>query len=223
MIEFFQITGSASFAVRMALEEAGAEYQAVNIHPRRRDEPASFGEVNPLKRVPALREGDVTVYETGAVLLHIADRFPDRGLAPAVGDAKRPALYRWILWLADTLHPAWWPLMRTPAATPEEPALAAIRAQGRVAMDAHGAYLERELARGPWCLGEDFSVADLYLYMLTGWQHYIEGGYQLGCERVRAHYERVGARPAVVRARALDDLDERQLRHHPELRAGQPI
>ena len=223
MIEFFQITGSASFAVRMALEEAGAEYQAVNIHPRRRDEPASFGEVNPLKRVPALREGDVTVYETGAVLLHIADRFPDRGLAPAVGDAKRPELYRWILWLADTLHPAWSPLMRTPAATPEEPALAAIRAQGRVAMDAHGAYLERELARGPWCLGEDFSVADLYLYMLTGWQHYIEGGYQLGCERVRAHYERVGARPAVVLARALDDLDERQLRHHPELRAGQPI
>ena len=78
MIEFFQITGSASFAVRMALEEAGAAYEEVNIHPRRRDEPASFGEVNPLKRVPALREGDVTVYETGAVLLHLVDRFPER-------------------------------------------------------------------------------------------------------------------------------------------------
>ena len=39
MIEFFQITGSASFAARMALEEAGAEYQEVNIHPRLRDEP----------------------------------------------------------------------------------------------------------------------------------------------------------------------------------------
>ena len=48
MIEFFQITGSASFAARMALEEAGAQYEEVNIHPRRRDEPASFGEVNPL-------------------------------------------------------------------------------------------------------------------------------------------------------------------------------
>ena len=59
MIEFFQITGSASFAARIALEEAGAQYEAVNIHPRRRDEPASFAEVNPLKRVPALREGAV--------------------------------------------------------------------------------------------------------------------------------------------------------------------
>ena len=84
MIELFQITGSASFAARLALEEAGAEYETVDIHPRRRDEPASFAEVNPLKRVPALREGDVAVYETGAVLLYLADRFP--GLGPAAGD-----------------------------------------------------------------------------------------------------------------------------------------
>jgi glutathione S-transferase len=223
MIEFFQITGSASFAARMALEEAGAAYEEVNIHPRRRDEPASFGEVNPLKRVPALREGEVTVYETGAVLLHLVDRFPERELGPAVGDPERGELYRWILWLADTLHPGWWPIMRSPASDPEEAALAALREQGRAQMDAYGAYLEHELARGPWCLGERFSVADLYLYMLTGWQWYIAGGYQLGGENVRAHYERVGARPAVVRARELDDLDEHQIRYHPQLRAGQPI
>jgi glutathione S-transferase len=103
MIEFFQITGSASFAVRMALEEAGAEYEEVNIHPRRRDEPASFAEVNPLRRVPALRDGDVTVYETGAVLLVLADRFPVLG--PPVGTPERADLYRWILWLAATLPP----------------------------------------------------------------------------------------------------------------------
>ncbi len=220
MIEFFQITGSASFAVRMALEEAGAAYEEVNIHPRRRDEPASFGEVNPLKRVPALREGDVTVYETGAVLLHLVDRFPERELGPAVGEATRPELYRWILWLADTLHPGWWPMMRASASDPEAAAPAEIRKSGRARMDAHGAYLERELATGPWCLGERFSVADLYLYMLTGWQSYVPG-YRLGGEHLRAHYERVGARPAVVRSRELDDLAPNQLRYHPELRAGQ--
>ena len=223
MIELFQITGSASFAARMALEEAGAEYETIDIHPRRRDEPASFAEVNPLKRVPALREGDVRVYETGAVLLWIADRFPERNLGPAPGDPSRARLYRWVLWLADTLHPAWWPIMKSPAGEPEEPALAEIRARGRAQMDAHGAYLERELANGPWCLGETFSVADLYLYMLVGWESYIRGGYQLGGERVREHYRRVGERPAVVRTRELDDLDERLIRYHPELRAGRPI
>jgi glutathione S-transferase len=221
MIEFFQITGSASFAARMALEEAGAEYEAINVHPRRRDEAASFAEVNPLQRVPALREGGVSVYETGAVLLYLADRFP--ALGPAAGTPARADLYRWILWLADTLHPAWWPISKPASADPEPEAEAATRARGREQMDAHGAYLERELARGPWCLGATFSVADLYLYMLVGWENYVEDGYRLGGDRVHEHYRRVGQRPAVARSRALDDLDERQLRYHPELRAGQPI
>ena len=223
MIEFFQITGSASFAARMALEEAGAEYDPVDIHPRLRDEPASFAEVNPLKRVPALREGGVSVYETGAVLLWLVDRFPGQGLGPAAGEPARGELYRWILWLADTLHPAWWPIMRSPVTDPEEAAHAEIRERGRAQMDVHGDYLELELARGPWCLGEAFSVADLYLYMLVGWENYISGGYELGGERVRDHYRRVGERPAVVRTRELDDLDERLIRTHPELRAGRPI
>jgi glutathione S-transferase len=220
MIELFQITGSASFAARLALEEAGAEYRTIDIHPRRRDEPASFAEVNPLRRVPALRdgEGEVTVYETGAVLLYLADRFPG-SLGPAAGEPLRAPLYRWTLWLANTLHLAVWPLMKDPG----DPANAELRVSGRASMDAHGAYLERELASGPWCLGRTFSVADLYLYMLVGWESYVRGGYRLGGERVRAHYERVGGRPAVVRSRALDDLDERLLRYHPELRAGQPV
>ena len=68
-----------------------------------------------------------------------------------------------------------------------------------------------------------YSVADMYLYMLVGWESYIAGGYQLGGERVRDHYRRVGERPAVVRTRELDDLDERLIRYHPELRAGRPI
>ena len=115
--------------------------------------------------------------------------------------------------------------MRPAAANPEDPALAAVRAQGRAAMDANGAYLERrarERARG--ASGRQFSVADLYLYMLTGLAVLHRGRLPARRRaRASAHYERVGARPAVVRARELDDLDERQIRYHPELRAGQPI
>src|SRR4029077_20877762 len=113
--------------------------------------------------------------------------------------------------------------MRSPSADPEPEAEAAVRARGREQMQTDGASLERELARGPWCLGETFSVADLYLYMLVGWESYIQGGYVLGGERVREHYRRVGERPAVVRTRELEDLDERLIRYHPELRAGRPI
>jgi glutathione S-transferase len=63
MPELFQITGSASFAARAALEEAGADYVTVDVHPRRRDDTPELDLVDPLRRVPALREGDVTVYE----------------------------------------------------------------------------------------------------------------------------------------------------------------
>ena len=57
MITLFQITGSSSFVARAALECAGAEYEVVNVHPRRRDEAPGFADANPLQRVPALREG----------------------------------------------------------------------------------------------------------------------------------------------------------------------
>ena len=153
------------------------------------------------------------------------DRPVSRGASsgpPSVTRA-RAALYRWILWLADTLHPAWWPIMKLARHGARGGRARRHRARGREQMDSYGAYLERELAKGPWCLGEQYSVADMYLYMLVGWENYIAGGYQLGGERVHEHYRRVGERPAVVRARELDDLDERLIRHHPELRGGRPI
>lgn len=222
VLELFQITGSCSFAARAALEEAGVEYATVDVHPRRRAEAPAFAVVNPLQRVPALRDGDVDVYETGAVLLYLVERLPDAGLGPLPGDAGRGDLLRWVTWLADTLHGAYRPLDAPRFLTDDPVGHEGIRRKGRERLDAYGAYLERELADRQWCLGDTFSVADLYLYMLKGWESYTDG-YVLGGGALAAHFDRVGSRPAVVRTRELDDLDERLLRYHPELRAGQPI
>ena len=112
MLELFQITGSCSFAARAALEEAGAEYETVDVHPRRRDEAPELRGVNPLRRVPSLRDGDELVYETGAVLLYLVERLPGRGLGPLPGEPGRGALLRWVTWLADTLHGAYHPSTR---------------------------------------------------------------------------------------------------------------
>jgi len=209
MIELFQITGSASFAARAALEELGAPYETVNVHPRRRDEIPAFGEVNPLKRVPSLREGAVEVYETGAVLAWLGDRFGEAGLAPAIDDAHRGAYLRWLFWLSNTFHQAWWPVARKVDGAEET-------------MARHEAYIAGELAGGDWCLGDRFSLADVYLYMLIGWRSFY-GPHLLRSAPVEAFYGRVGARPAIVRTRELDDLDEDLGRFHPDLRAGQPI
>jgi glutathione S-transferase len=223
MLELFQITGSASFAARAALEEAGAEYVTVDVHPRRRDETPGFAAVNPLRRVPALRDGAVTVYETAAVLLYVAERFPGAQLSPPPGDPLRGAYLRWLAWLGNTLHDAYQPVNVPQHLTDDPAGQDGIRRKGQERLDALGHYLDDELEERRWCLGERFSVADVYLYMLVGWQSYVEGGYVLGSEAVQSHYARVGERPAIARARELDDLDERLLRHHPDLRGGKPI
>jgi glutathione S-transferase len=222
MIELFQITGSTSFAARAALEEAGAEYVTVDVHPRHRREAPGFAEVNPLLRVPALRDGEAIVYETGAVLLYLAERFPEVQLAPVPGSPARGPYLRWLTWLSNSLHPIWQPV-NVPRFLSDDPVgHEGIRAKGIGRLEAAGRYLERELAGREWCAGDAFSVADIYLYMLKGWESYADG-LTLGGDAVGAHYARVGARPAIARTRQLDDLDERLLRHHPELRAGKPL
>ena len=227
MLELFQITGSCSFAARAALEEAGVEYSTVDVHPRRRDETPDFAVVNPLQRVPALRDDDVHVYETGALLLYLVDRLPGSGLrgagpGPLPGEPGRGELLRWVTWLANTLHSAYHPLNAPQFLTDDPSSKDGIGRKGRENLDAYGAYLEHEVSGREWCLGERFSVADIYLYMLKGWESYTDG-YVLGGPELAAHYGRVGSRPAIVRTRELDGLDERLLRHHPELRAGKPI
>ena len=99
---------------------------------------------------------------------------------------------------------------------------AGIREQGLAKMAEHGAYLERELTGRRYCLGDRFSLADVYLYMLVGWQFYMPD-FTIGGEAVQAHFARVGARPAIARARELDDLDERFARHNPTMRGGKPV
>lgn len=223
MVTLFQITGSCSFAVRAALEEGGLPYRTVDVHPRRRDETPELAEANPLERVATIRDGDTAVYETGAILLYLVERFPEAALGPLPGEPGRGDLFRWVTWLADTLHPIWWPLQIPGHLTSDLAGAPGITAKGRERVASAGDYLEVELEGGEWCLGDRFSVADVYLYMLTGWQHYNEDGTTLGGSNLRAHYERVGARPSIARTRALDDLDERLLRLHPELRGGRPI
>lgn len=220
MIDFFQITGSSSFAVRAALEEGGIAYTPHNVHPRQRDLPG-FAEANPLKQVPAIRDGDVTVAETGAVLLYLVERFPEATLGPLPGDPARGDLLRWMVYLSNTVHTIHYPVTWPAFLAADESGHEAVRAKGLARYNEVGAFLESQLAGRDWLAGDNLSVADIYLYMLKGWEAY--GSPHFGGDALDAHYARVGARPGVTRARELDDLDERLIRHHPDLRGGEPL
>ena len=220
MIDFFQITGSSSFAVRAALEEGDIDYTVHNVHPKNRDL-AGFAETNPLKRVPAIRDGDTAVYETGAILLYLVERFPTSGLGPQPGEPTRGDLLRWVVYLGNSVHDVHYPVLWPSFVCADEAGHDGVQAKGREKFAQVGEYLEAQLTGREWCLGDQFSVADIYLYMLKGWEAYGSG--HLGGAALDAHYARVGARPAIARTRELDDLDEHLMRHNPNLRGGEPI
>ena len=92
--------------MRCALEEIGLEYETIDIAPYDRSQPPEFELVNPWRSVPALRDGEAEVYEIGACLLYLAERYPEAELAPPLGDPARGSYLRWLVWLADTFRPA---------------------------------------------------------------------------------------------------------------------
>lgn len=215
MIDFYQVTGSSSFAVRCALEEIGAPYRAIDIAPADRGDPPEFGALNPWRRVPTLRDGEAAVYEIGACLLYLAERFPEAGLQPTVGDPDRGAYLRWLVWLSDSFRPLWERITAPRYFTTDADAGGVYR-KGLDELARTGEILEAQLAGHSWCLGDRYSVADVYLYMLVGWQHYLPEP-RVGGDAVQAHYARVGSRPAIARTRDLDGLDEFLQRRHPDL------
>ena len=97
--------GSAAMAPHAALAEAGADYELARVDfDDPADAPDDYRRLNPQGRVPTLEDGDLVLTESAAILLHLAEKFPDARLLPA--DARdRAEAYRWLLFLTNTLQP----------------------------------------------------------------------------------------------------------------------
>src|SRR5262245_27567980 len=95
-------------APHAALEETGAPHELVlvdmksNAHKK-----PDYLKLNPNGRVPTLVDGDQAIYESAAIMLHLADKHPGSGLAPAVGTADRARYYQWMVYLTNTVQEAY--------------------------------------------------------------------------------------------------------------------
>src|SRR5947209_881627 len=106
MLTLYYLPGSAAMAAQAALEEAGADYEP-SLVVRDGDltvVPADYLRLNPHGRVPTLLDGDLVMFESAAVVLHVADRFPASGLVPPVGDPDRSLAYRSLTYLTNTVQ-----------------------------------------------------------------------------------------------------------------------
>ncbi len=197
MMALYYYPGNASLLPHMALREAGAPFELRLVDRRQNAQhSAEYLALNPNGRIPTLIDGDLVLFETAAITLHIADRFPQTGLAPPPGAAERAQFYKWMIHLTNTPqaeYRAWF--------YPWE--FVADRAASESVKQAAGERLGREfdviaaqLGDGPWLLGEHFSAADLFLTMLVRWGRGLPRPPR-DIPALGAHAARVLARPAV--------------------------
>ncbi len=188
------------------LEELGERFELVAVdtaagaHKR-----PDYLRLNPNGLVPTLVDGELVLYETAAILLHLADTHPEAGLLPALGTAERAQAYKWLFWLSNTLQAsliAWFYPERWSASRPEE-----VRAQIEQRIAGLLQQLDDELGRqgGPWLLGDRYSALDALAFTLGRWTRRFARPAR-DYPHLGPYLQRMLARPAVQRVFAREAL-----------------
>ena len=193
---FFHAPNTRSSGTLHLIEELGVPYDLHPLSFDRGDHKASaYLAVNPMGKVPAIRHGQTVVTEQGAVALYLGDLFPETGLAPQMGDPDRGTLLRWLFFYGSCFEPA-----VIDRALNREPGKPSMMAYG--SFDDMFATLSARLARGPWFLGERFTVADALWGSALTWTTMF--GLLPKTPDIDAYIARIAARPAAARAKAID-------------------
>ena len=194
-MKLYYLTGACSLASNISLREAGLKFELVKVdrHTKMTSDGADYREINPKGYVPALRLDDGEILtENDAILQYIADRNPAAKLAPPAGSFERYRLIEWLSFVSTELHKSFTPLFRAEA--PD----AAKEYTGKV-LRARLDYLEKAMGTRTFLVGEHFTVADAYLFVVLGWGAHV--AIDLGSwPQLKRFHERVGARPHVVEA-----------------------
>jgi glutathione S-transferase len=204
MLRLYYAPGTCALATHIALEEAGAAYEAVRVdfqaQAQRRPE---YLAINPKGRVPALVTESGTLTETPALLLFVAQRFPNAELAPLADPFALAQIQEFNLYLCATVHVAHAHGRRGARWADDEAAIAAMAKKVTANMTECFDLIENRLLTGPWVAGERYSIGDPYLFTIGSW---LEGdGVDPGrFPRIIEHRRRMMARPAVQKAVAIE-------------------
>ncbi len=171
MYELFYYPDNASLAPHFVLEEIGAPFTLTLVdRTRNAQKSPQYLERNPLGRIPTLVDGDLVLFESAAICLHLADRHPEARLAPAIAADARAHLYKWLMFLTNTIQPDHMAFFYPDRYTTDPHGADAVAAAAEVRLDHAYAAVDAALRRdGPYLLGHDVSVADFYLLMLIRW------------------------------------------------------
>jgi glutathione S-transferase len=205
MLKLFYSPGACSLASHIALEEAGATYEAVRTDTAAGDQRRpEYLAINPKGRVPALVTERGVLTETPAILAFVAQSFPAAGLAPLEDPFAFAEVQAFNSYLCATVHVAHAHRHRGYRWADDPAALADMTRKVPETVGACFRLIEDELLRGPWVMGEAYSICDGYLFTIADWLE-LDGLDPRSFPKVFAHRERVRARPAVRRALAVEN------------------
>jgi glutathione S-transferase len=199
-MKLYYMAGACSFAAHLALREAGADFALVRFDKKsqRLEGGGLLDEVNDKGLVPVLELDDgQRLTEVAAVLQYIADRAPERQLAPPAGTMERYRLVEWLSFLGTEVHKLFWPLFHD--GTDEE------SRKAREILSARFAWIENKLGDRSFLVGETFTVADAYLFTILTWTK--AAGIDLGpWPNLKAYRSRIRERPTVTAALEAEGL-----------------
>ncbi|MBB4846033.1 glutathione S-transferase [Paucibacter oligotrophus] len=200
-MKLYYSPGACSLSPHIALREAGLPFELVlaSTKTKKLQDGTDFYSINSKGSVPVLELDDgQRLTEGPAIVQYIADLAPAAKLAPANGTWERYRLQEWLNYITSELHKGFSPLFNP--ATVEE-----TKAQVRAALQARLSWVNEQLEGRQYLLGEQFSVADAYLFVVSNWGQYV--GVSLdGLSHLLALRERVASRPAVQAALKAEGL-----------------
>lgn len=213
MIKLHYYPSNASFAPHVVLRELGVAFELELV---KRDEgahkSAGYLLLNPNGLIPVLVDGDTVLYETAAICLHLADTHPQAGLAPALATPERAQMYKWLIWLTNTMQPMlihyFYPERMVAPGNSE--GSEQVKAQARANVAWHLEQIDAQLAShgGAWLLGEHYTIADPMCFMLCRWTRGLSTRPARDYPHIGPYLKRVFERPAVQRAVATEKLPQ---------------
>ena len=204
MIQFFYNSGPNPMKVALCLEEMGLPYEPVPVDTRKgQQHTPDFLAINPNAKLPAMVDGDATIFDSNAIALYLADK-TGRFAPPPDQYKARGEMLSWLMFIASGIGPYSGQAVhfRNFAPEPKEYAL------NRYVFEAqrHWGIIENRLSGREWMVGSDYSIVDMALW---GWSRLVP--FVLGQEQaanypnVTRHMNAVNARPAAQRALAIKD------------------
>jgi len=197
MLKLFFSPQSCALASHIALEEAGADYEAVRVDFSKNEQRgADYLKINPKGRVPALATDRGIITETPAILFYVAQTHPVAGLAPLDDAFALARLQAFTSYLCSTVHVAHAHRMRGYRWADDQAAIDEMKRKVPETVGACFALMESEMFEGPYVMGDSFTIADPYLFTLATWLEG-DGVDPARFPKILAHRNRVSERPAV--------------------------